>query len=247
MFRRRNGSLSFSFGRLITNAVPNFAGSSTLYTDFTPQRQDLMYSYQLSTPSPLHLGPTIFYVVGCTDSERCSTQIHRALQKNHVLDPSGKIDTTKIGPKFIHQLAFIDQMSQKNLINMLFFWEEEVQRLNKLEQEEVELTSLIDAAEKAQSTEETEAHALTAMDTQTLDQLKFARERVRMKKRQRPTQRRGDLEADQDTTVQDAFRARVGTPGYASVAGNGNGQAPAQELPPSYHPGQQSGRHWSVA
>lgn len=70
MYRRRNGSLSFSWGRLITNAVPNFASSSALYTEFTPQRQDLMYSYQLSTPSTLTLGPTIFYVVGCTDSER---------------------------------------------------------------------------------------------------------------------------------------------------------------------------------
>jgi hypothetical protein len=246
MYRRRNGSLSFSWGRLVTNAIPNFASNSALYTELTPQRRDLIYSYQLSTSSPLTLGPNIFYVAGCTDSERRSAQIHRALTKNGVLSETGMVNTTAIGPKFIHQLAFIDQMSQKNLINVLFFWEEEVQRLNKLSAEEMELTGLIDEAEKAQSQPESGEPEMHTMNTQSLDQMKFARERVRMKQRQRPTQRRGDLEADQDTTVEDAFRARGEAPGYASAV-----QAPAaglgQELPPSYHPGQQSGRHWSVA
>jgi hypothetical protein len=246
MYRRRNGSLSFSWGRLVTNAIPNFASNSALYTELTPQRRDLIYSYQLSTSSPLTLGPNIFYVAGCTDSERRSAQIHRALTKNGVLSETGMVNTTAIGPKFIHQLAFIDQMSQKNLINVLFFWEEEVQRLNKLSAEEMELTGLIDEAEKAQSQPEPGEPEMHTMNTQSLDQMKFARERVRMKQRQRPTQRRGDLEADQDTTVEDAFRARGEAPGYASAV-----QAPAaglgQELPPSYHPGQQSGRHWSVA
>lgn len=251
MYRRRNGSLSFSFGRLVTNAFPNFAGSGPGFTELTPQRQDILYSYQLSTGNPLVLGPNAFYVAGSTDHERRSRQIHRALQKNGVLDEDGKVDTTKIGPRFIHQLAFVDQMSQKNLINVLFFWEEEVHRLNKLESEEVELTSLITEAEKAQSQsiEESDPHApLDPQNTHTLDQMKFARERVRMKKRQRPSQRREDLEADQDTTVQDAFKARVNAPAYGSAAGrNENGQIPAEELPPSYHAPQNSGRHWSVA
>lgn len=126
---------------------------------------------------------------------------------------------------------------------MLFFWEEEVQRLRKLEGEERELTGLIDAAEKAQ----TEGETGTQTQTQMLEQMKFARERVRMKKRQKPTERRTDLEADRDTVVGDAFRARGEALGYVSAMEGRDGQVTAQELPPSYHPSGQSGRSWSVA
>ena len=43
---------------------------------------------------------------------------------------------------------------------------------------------------------------------ETLDKLKFARERVRMKKRQRPSQRNPAIEADTDVTVAVAFSSR---------------------------------------
>ena len=235
MYRNRKGSLSFSFGRLVSNAIPNFASDRVGYVELTPQRQDMFYSYQISTPDPIILGRNAFYVAGCTDAERRSTQIHRALQKNGVLNADGKVDTTKIGPKFIHQLAFVDQMSQKNLINLLFFWEEEVHRLNKLSSEEDELTSMIDAATASADDENG--------DTETLDQMKFSRERVRMKKRQLPSQRRADMELDQDTTVQDAFKAQPNAPRYTN-----EGETANVEVPPSYYSQPQpSARHGSVA
>lgn len=115
-------------------------------------------------------------------------------------------------------------MSQKNLINVLFFWEEEARRLTKLSAEATEINTLIEAAESSAANPSAAAGAEDAEHTQTLDQLRFARERVHMKMRQKPSQRRDEVEEDRDTMVRDAFRA------------DANAQAQAQELPPSYHP-----------
>jgi hypothetical protein len=202
MYRKRNGSLGFSFGRLITNAIPNFATDGAgVCVELSPQRRDMLYMHQINTPVPEALDENSFYVAGVCDRERQSQRIQSALLKNGVLTtPDGFVDTHKIGPKFTHQLAFISQAAQRNLINVLFWWEEEMQRWKKLNEEENELTTMISEAEEAQVKEPAEG--------ETLDQLKFARERVRMKKRQRPSQRDSAIETDTDATVATAFNAR---------------------------------------
>lgn len=89
---------------------------------------------------------------------------------------------------------------------MLFWWEEECQRLRKLDAEENELNAMISKLQLTLSQpgpNDADLHT----QKQTLDQLKFARERVRMKKRQRPSQRHPDVEADRDDIVQ-AFHGR---------------------------------------
>lgn len=193
--------MGFSFGRLITNAIPNFATDGAgVWVEVSPQRRDMLYMHQINTPEPEALDENAFYVAGVCDRERQSQRIHSALLKNGVLTtPDGLADTTKIGSKFLHQLAFISQAAQKNLIHLLFWWEEETQRWKKLSEEEKELTNMI---------LEAEAQAKGSTEEETLDQLKFARERVRMKKRQRPSQRNPAIEADTDATVAKAFNIR---------------------------------------
>src|SRR5271170_6214101 len=177
MFRKHNGSLGFSFGRLMTNTIPNFATDGAgVVIEVSPQRRDMLYMHQVATATPECLNETSFYVAGVCDQERQSQKIHSALVENGVLLPDGKIDTNRITPQFVHQLAFISTAAQKNLINVLFLWEEELQRLQKLNDEEEELTTLITRAES--QPEEN-------VDKEHVDQMKFARERVRMKKRQR--------------------------------------------------------------
>jgi hypothetical protein len=193
--------MGFSFGRLITNAFPNFATDGAgVWIEVSPQRRDIVYVHQINTLEPAALDENAFYVGGVCDREKQSQRIHSALLKNGVLTtPEGLVDTTKIGPKFTHQLAFISRMAQKNLIYLLFWWEEETLRWNKLCEEEKELTRMISDAE---------AETRGQTDAETLDQLKFARERVRMKKRQRPSQRNPDIESDTDATVAKAFNIR---------------------------------------
>ena len=215
MFRKRNGSTGFSFNRLMTNAFPNFATDGAgVWTEVSPQRRDILYAHQTNAATPEALDENAFYVVGVCDGERQSQRVHSALLKNGCLTiPDGMVDTYKIGPKFLHQLAFLSQTVQKNLINVLFWWEEETHRLRKLNEEEKELTTMI-----------TEANAQLedTRDNEALDQLKFARERVRMKKRQRPSERDPAIETDTDATVAEAFNTRR------------KSDARPDELPPTY-------------
>ena len=215
MYRKSDGSLSFSFGRLVTNAVPNFATEGAgVAAEVPPQRRDMLYMHQINSPQPECLDTNAFYAAGVCDRERQSQKIHSALLKNGCLTtPDGLVDTRQIGPQFVHQLAFISQAAQKTLVNVLFLWEEEIQRLRKLDEEEKELTTLITQAE---------AVGDEAEDRERIDQLQFARERVRMKKRQRPSERNSAIEADADATVAQAFQ-----PNTASSGGPG-------EMPPAY-------------
>ena len=185
----------------MTNAFPNFATDGAgVWVEVSPQRRDMLYAHQINSANPEALDENAFYVVGVCDRERQSQRIHCALLKNGCLTtPDGLVDTYKVGPKFIHELAFIAQASQRNLINVLFWWEEETQRLRKLNEEEKELTDMI---------AEAEAQPEETADKEGLDQLKFARERVRMKKRQRPSQRDPAVETDTDAVVAKAFNTR---------------------------------------
>lgn len=105
----------------------------------------------------------------------------------------------KIGPKFIHQVAVLDQRRQKQLVNLLFWWEEECQRLRKLRGEESDLCASIKEIERGPV--EGEVDTLPNDDQerrQLLDHLRFEREKVRMRIRQRPSERRADVEAGTD-------------------------------------------------
>ncbi|RMZ81789.1 hypothetical protein DV738_g2042, partial [Chaetothyriales sp. CBS 135597] len=182
MSRKRKGSKGFSFTRLANIMVPNFFADTapTITSALVGLRKDMCYAHQLSSPNPFALDERSFYVAGVADNEAVSRKMYKALKKHGILradDGNGEVDTRKIGQSFIHQLASINVMRQRELINMLFWWEEETQRLKKL------------VAEERRAKEK-------------LDQLKFARERIRMKKRQRPSQRRADVEADKDNLME---------------------------------------------
>ncbi|RMD40178.1 hypothetical protein DV735_g4964, partial [Chaetothyriales sp. CBS 134920] len=235
MFRKRNGSRSFSFTRLANTIVPNFFEdtSPTTTSSLAGLRKDMCYAHQLSSPNPFALDERSFYVAGVADNEAVSKKIYKALKRHGVLraddydDGGGKgeVDTRKIGQGFIHQLASINVMRQRELINMLFWWEEETQRLKKLVAEEKELDVMIEASEQLvaaqerrerrqerrleqQRQEESQQEENERGAKERLDQLKFARERIRMKKRQRPSQRRADVEADKDNLMEAFYGSR---------------------------------------
>ncbi|ORY03929.1 hypothetical protein BCR34DRAFT_573074 [Clohesyomyces aquaticus] len=154
MFRTPEGGRKFSFTRFINNAVPNLALGPQTY-DLDAGEQDFLFEYQLGEPDPLKLGEESFTFGGITQSKAVSAQIHRALIKNGVLktgDGDGeqvRIDTKAITAQFSHQLAFISAHAQKKLINLLFFWEEEIMRWNVLIGEKQELETVISETRQA--------------------------------------------------------------------------------------------------
>jgi hypothetical protein len=229
MYRKRNGSRGFSFTEFAHTVVPNFFEDDpiTRTADLTPQRHDMCYIHQVASSDPFAFDERTFYVAGVTDTEGMSKKVFKALRKHEILRQDNTVNTFKIGPNFAHQLAVINMVRQRELVNMLFWWEEECQRLKKLLDEESELNTLVQESEKQATTDE---YDVTTRET--LDQLKFARERIRMKKRQRPSQRQPDIENDSDDLMA-AFHGRSkSAPALTTAAGQRQHQLGS---PPEYY------------
>lgn len=229
MYRKRNGSLGFSFTKFADAAVPNFFADDPISHagDLHPQRHDLCYMHQIASENPFAFDERTFYVAGVTDNENMSKKVFKALRKHEILRGDNTIDTYKIGPNFAHQLACINMVRQRELVNLLFWWEEECQRLRKLLDEEEELNKLIEETERYVAENDNDV-----MKKESLDQLKFARERVRMKKRQRPSQRRPDVENDSDDLMA-AFHGR--SKSAPTIPSNTASISQQQQQPPEYY------------
>jgi hypothetical protein len=143
MYKTESGEKKFSFTRLISNAVPNIAGAPQ-DTDLSPKELDLVFVHQLGEPDPLVLSPQAFLHAGITSSPKVSSNIHTALLKNGVLVNGQKgVNTSAITKHFANQVAMVTSHAQKKLVNLLFWWEEEGQRWNKLIGELEELRVLV--------------------------------------------------------------------------------------------------------
>ena len=154
MYRKRNGSVGFSFTKFAHAVVPNmFADdSSMLIQSLGPRRFDMSYVHQLASADPFALDERTFYVAGVTDAEGMSKKVFKALKKHEILREDNTVDTYKIGPKFAHQLAVINMAHQRDLVNMLYWWEEECHRLKKLLGELEDLNKMIEESEKQVAT-----------------------------------------------------------------------------------------------
>jgi hypothetical protein len=223
----RKKSSSFSFTKFFDAVIPNmFDDVSVRKTArLAPHRRDMLYAHQLASQNFYTLDERSFAVAGVVDSERMSKRACNALQKYGVIREDGRLDTTQIGPKFIHQMSFLDVYRQKELVNLLFWWQEECQRYAKLVDEDTELSELIKAAEQhvAEDTDD-------VARKEALDQVRFAREWVRMKVRQGPSQRRAHIEAN-SVDAMEAARRTAGTPLVSQPSGTARVN---DEPPPSY-------------
>jgi len=152
-------SLKFSFSRFILNAVPNVAianDAPELDASISLIEQDMLFVYQTSGSlkpgkSHLDLDAASFRCGGVTKSENVSRKINNTLLKLGIIFPTLApnapnpygIDTNRITTEFTHKLAFLGVPSQRKVIGLLFFWEQEAVRLHLLEQEEAGLEEFI--------------------------------------------------------------------------------------------------------
>jgi hypothetical protein len=149
MYRTENGEKKFSFTRFMSNASPVLAGAPQ-DTELSSQEQDTVFMNQLGEPDPLILSPQAFLNAGITSASKTSAAIHKALLKNGVLEQdSSTVNTRAITSQFAHQLSMITSHAQKKLVNLLFFWEEEVQRWKVLIGELEELRVVIEAEKES--------------------------------------------------------------------------------------------------
>jgi hypothetical protein len=131
--------LSFSFRRMIGNAVPNFANSSTDDSISAKDLDDLFYFQQAVSP-PQKLIATSLTVAKVTQEDKTGGKVVDKLQKLGILsDTAPYVNTTKIDKHLPNQLPWISSFAQKRLVCVLFDWEEEVRRIAVLEEEENEI------------------------------------------------------------------------------------------------------------
>ncbi|KAK5095629.1 hypothetical protein LTS08_008022 [Lithohypha guttulata] len=225
MFRKRDGSIGFSFSNFVNAAVPTMAAFSTRM-DWCPELgQDMLYAHQLAAShpgAPYGLDEHSLFVGGICEHEGTSTKVFHKLGRAGILDENGIVRTYKIeGKKFPHQVSLLSQPRQRDLVNLLFWWEEECQRLRKLTEEEKELGSQIKKIERAHydpdaGWSEDDAFVEVLRDDherrQLLDNLKFEREKLRMRIRQRPSQRRADIEAGTDQLLSQVHATSANSP-----------------------------------
>ncbi|MCJ1462768.1 hypothetical protein MMC07_001371 [Pseudocyphellaria aurata] len=150
MFRNESGKVSWSWSRLVLNAVPNNANDCKNEADLTPKQQDDLFRFQLTQLDPRILSEQSFYIAGIVDHPSLSPRILAALHKASILTSSPPfVHTSLITRKFPHQVAIISVHRQRKLVSLLFFWEEELMRWRLLEEEENEVRRFLDEENNA--------------------------------------------------------------------------------------------------
>lgn len=224
MYRKPDGSIGHSFTRFINNAVPNLAADPNRDNDKPNLGQDILYEYQLVgnwLDAPFALSPTSFHVAGVIDNETHSRKAFEKLVKAGTLTITGRVDTRNLnGGKLAHQIGFVPVARQKRLVEMLFWWEEEVRRLEKLIAEEDELGRHIGAIESSMH----DGSRVEVEQRQLVERLRFEREKLRMRIKQRPSDRRADVEDGTDQLYAEAETA--GLKGIGTNANSGGDRLP---------------------
>ncbi|KAJ9651653.1 hypothetical protein H2198_009066 [Neophaeococcomyces mojaviensis] len=178
--------MSLSFTKFINNAMPNLAADPHQFDSLPNTGQDMLFTYQISQSNPYALRHDSFYVGGVVENEKMSEKAFKALQKNDVLNDIGIVDTTKIGPKFTGQMAFLPQNRQKILINLLFWWKEECVRLARLMGQEEQLVQRVQALERGSEGEV----------KGEIEELKMEIDRVKARIGQKPSERGVDSQGN---------------------------------------------------
>jgi hypothetical protein len=119
----------FSFTRLITNMVPNFARDDINDVDLSPKQADALFECQLLEPHPRYLTENSFFAAGIVDHPTLSKKVYNALVKNKIIlpvpqgtDEGGElmtVNTADVTKHFTNQLAAISVHAQRKLIGML--------------------------------------------------------------------------------------------------------------------------------
>lgn len=189
----------FSWMRFADNAFPNW----NEHPDgdpghISPVQQDMFYSYQLaggSKPgkSPLSWDEGSIVASGILDkiNNHMSAQAYRALKKHGVLNPASQVDTMKITKHFNKELSMIPAWRQKQMVDLLFWWEEESHRLRKLLEEQTELEQLLERAKRDGGVQEAKSYRMLL-------------ERVRGKINTKPSERVVAVEEDRDEVFKEA-------------------------------------------
>ena len=94
--------------------------------------------------SHLHITQLILPLL---ETSHYASSVFRSLTTHSIIDPQGHPDTTRIDRTLVSKIAIISVPKCRELVNMLFWWEEELTRWRLLDEEVREIEGVIDEGE----------------------------------------------------------------------------------------------------
>lgn len=129
-----------TFLRRFSNPFENWHYRSPRIDDLLPQTKDHVFSWQLNGADFTRIDQDTILWAGISPNKTYAAKILSASHKLGIIDPvTGRPDTTKIDRNMVKAMPNISVQKQRELVMLLFFWEEEIMRWRLLEGEESEI------------------------------------------------------------------------------------------------------------
>ncbi|KAK4495896.1 hypothetical protein PRZ48_013164 [Zasmidium cellare] len=129
-----------TFLRRLSNPFENWHYRSLRIDDLLPQTKDHVFSWQLDATDFSRIDQDTILRAGISPNKTYAAKIFSASQKLGIIDPmTGLPDTSKIDRNLVKAMPNISVQKQRELVMLLFFWEEEITRWRLLESEEAEI------------------------------------------------------------------------------------------------------------
>ena len=176
---------------MFSKALHSSIASWSFHDDsFTQATKDKVFVYQLSHPDIKAITPHTLVVSGVCDEDRTATKIHRQLVKLDILtQQDNHLNAAAInGTTMAKNIVLITRHKLSLLVNLLFWWEEEMLRWDNFEAKKANYAQQLEEAHPDESAEE--------RSRKTSEAIKI----IMGMQREMPSQRQGSKETSWNTT-----------------------------------------------
>ena len=134
-----------TFFRRLSNPFEVWNYKTPRIDDLLPQTKDHIFSWQLDATDFSRIDQDTILRAGISPKKTYAAKIFSASQKLGIIDPvNGRPDTSKIDRNLVKAMPNISVQKQRELVMLLFFWEEETTRWRLLESEEAEIKARLE-------------------------------------------------------------------------------------------------------
>jgi hypothetical protein len=180
------------FSKILHRATTNGSVVSWAFHDdsFTDATKDNVFLYQLCQPDIKAINPHTLVIGGVCDEDRTATKIHRQLVELNILaQDDNHLNAAAInGSTMAKRIILITRHKLSLLVNLLFWWEEEMIRWDNLEARKAVYARQLEEAHPDESAEERSRKTSEAAQT------------ISGMQRERPSRRQEGKETSWNTT-----------------------------------------------
>jgi hypothetical protein len=173
------------FSKVLHRATTNGSVVSWSFHDdsFTETTKDNVFLYQLSHKDIKAIKPHTLVLGGVCDESRTATKIHRQLVELNILtQEDNHLNATAInGSAMAKHIVLLTRHKLSLLVNLLFWWEEEMARWEKFDARKASYAQQLEEAHPDESVEERSRKTSEAVQTITVMQREISSRRQERK------------------------------------------------------------------